>query len=215
MRKQLISGFTAGMLLLGTVGMTQAALITSEDFEGGATGWSNNATTAGGGDFSTFLGRFGGSGGDQRVFKNYALSGTQTEVTISFDFYEIDSWDGELFMIYVDDVVLQADQFQHTKKDVPSNATNIFGNGFTDHGFSGWSDQGYRYSFTVSTASTNLKLGFGSYLNQAENDESWGIDNVVIEDNSTVDPIPEPATMVLFGAGLVGLAGYRRRTTKG
>lgn len=28
------------------------------------------------------------------------------------------------------------------------------------------------------------------------------------------DPIPEPATMLLFGTGLIGLAGYRNRKTK-
>jgi hypothetical protein len=29
-----------------------------------------------------------------------------------------------------------------------------------------------------------------------------------------IDPIPEPTTILLFGSGLVGLAGFRRRFKK-
>ncbi len=41
-----------------------------------------------------------------------------------------------------------------------------------------------------------------------------GLKVVFGDPSSLADPVPEPATMLLLGAGLVGLAGFRRRVKK-
>lgn len=216
MKKQLLSGIAAMTLVFGMVVETNASLVSNEDFESGASGWNNNTVTNGGATFSNFLGRFGGSGGTQSVFKTYTLSGNQTQVTVGLDIYEIDSWDSESFQVYANDSLVATFIFSHGVDDSAANSlTKTFpaDSGTTDYGFAGWPDQGYHYSFTFATTATSFKLGFGSTLNQGIADESWGVDNIRIESDA-VSTVPEPTSMLLFGLGLVGLAAARIKTRK-
>jgi len=53
---------------------------------------------------------------------------------------------------------------------------------------------------------TEVVPGTGNY-------DAWGLDDVRYASSSAA-PVPEPATMLLLGSGLIGLAGFRRKFKK-
>lgn len=163
-------------------------LVSSEDFQAGATGWSDNTTETMNPYLTRFLGRHSSDGGSQDTYKTYTLSGGQDYVVINFDFYRLDSWDSELFMIYVDDVVVYSQAFtQGYVVGMPDGAmgnvswtiqeTTPFAANFVA---GSWNDQIFRFSLRIDTAAANVKLGFSSTTNQGITDESWGVDNIRI-----------------------------------
>lgn len=165
-------------------------LVSSENFEGGATGWSDNTTENGGSILTRFLGRHSLEGGAQNTYKTYALSGTQDYVAIDFDMYKLDSWDGENFRIYINDVAVynmsfNAGTFQspvdgssgsvswRVQETTPFLANFVYGS---------WNEQTFHYSLIVHSSLSNIKIGFSSTLDQVTSDESWGVDNLVINE---------------------------------
>jgi len=198
------------------VSTANAAVLNMENFESGtASGWSNNTVTNGGAPFTSFLGQFGGTSGNQSIFKTYNLTGNQTQITVNFSFYEIDSWDYELFNVYFDDALIRQDEFKHNIEVAPAGTTDLFGGASspdTNYGFSSWPDQGYGYTFTYATTATHFKLGFGTTLNSGLSDESWGVDNIEIYDN--VSAVSEPASLPLMLGGLAILIGLKLKSLK-
>lgn len=167
-----------------------ATIVSSEDFEGGATGWSDNTTTLDpSGYLTNFLGRHSMEAGAQNTYKAYTLSGAQDYVTVSFDFYRIDSWDTEDFIIYVDDVAVYTRSFTPSYV-VPASGssgnvsweiqeTTPFAYNFV---FGSWTDQTFHFDLTIQTTDPTVKIGFSSTLNQGATDEAWGIDNIVVSE---------------------------------
>ena len=67
--------------------------------------------------------------------------------------------------------------------------------------------------FALSWSLTNYLVdGIKIYVDTDHNLGAWEeIDSVQLRGNSNLSPVPEPATLILLGSGLAGLAFYRRK----
>ncbi|MBK7404023.1 MAG: hypothetical protein IPJ41_05190 [Phycisphaerales bacterium] len=170
---------------------------------GGGGGGGGNGDGGGGG---------GGGGGDG----GGGGGGQSNLYTVSFDFYAIDSWDGDgpnygpdLFEVRINNNLLFHETFSNGDKPQSFRAPDI---GPAPLGYSAnWDDSIYRnIALTLELPSDTPKLFItwvGSGL-QGVLDESWGIDNLKITRSQGL--IPAPATLTPAAALL--LLGARRRT---
>ncbi len=176
-------------------------LVSSEDFQANANGWSDTTRETSNPYLTTFLGRHSQEGGAQNTFKTYTMTGTQDYTVITFDMYKIDSWDGEFFRVFINDAqVINLSLIQNSFQQPADGSSGIvsytvqeltpFAANFA---MGSWNDQIFRFTLTVqNSAAATLKLGFSSTLDQAVTDESWGVDNINIyevNEGGTTGPI--------------------------
>lgn len=171
-----------------------------EDFEDGALGWSDNKTTTGSAAFTRFLGRFAQQ---QETSKTYIVDEAAQEVVITFDVYEIDSWDGEAFRVSVNGEEVFAKPLRNSFTDssesgirnavqwrilptTDGTADLGFGNGARFDG-QWYTDQKFFVELRIANPGDRITIGFSSDLDgRAADDEAFGIDN--LHSNQLYDP---------------------------
>lgn len=185
-----------------------------------------------------FLGRFSGSG----TTLTLALPMGTQNVTLAFDFYAIDSWDGQGPASGTDAwgvrIVNGPTLFQETFNTMNgfppygSQGQSFGGQGqpagtyaprtgaaandtlqFDSGALWGSRDSTYRLSFTFAYAQPTLAIDFFDLGLQGLADESWGLDNVRVLATSG-SQVPEPPGLLLSLTALGCLAARRNRWTK-
>jgi hypothetical protein len=221
------------LFLLSSNAMAQQ--VYSNDFSGGAGAeWSSNATAMANGEVFLAEGNEGSGPGTNTLTLTNLPS--HDSVTVSFDLYIIESWDGNAeFCCGPDTWQLSADgslvfisnfanytdggnQTQAYPAEIAPNgpgATNPPGTGASAEGHLGFppgdfTDRTYSLSFTIPHSADTVSLAFTGGEDQAPGDEGWGLDNVVVTVATSapvVDAAPVPMTNPLALALIVILLG--------
>lgn len=215
-------------------GGTNYTLQNLENFDTETPGWYNNYTTYVDGTsekFGTFTatGEYGTGASSYRGQENSNSTDSFFRILSADDYWGRGdlSADGNgqyLDSADVSEVELQLDVkltnlyfYMTDPSDVGAKTTvssdlfsNSYSSGSNDYLNSGQANGGLFFvGISLSDEEIAANDFIGSVLWSTNNDQNdgWGVDSF-----GTVAPVPEPATMFLFGTGLAGLAaGYRRK----
>lgn len=216
-------GLTAALLAFAATS-APAATIYSATFTGGVTTGLTGSTTVATAPSGQQFVELAPNGGTATLTLNTA---GLSDVMLSFNLYTIRSVDGsnadygpDFFEVQVNDVTVLKETFANfyawtqsyggpgSPAGTGSSATGALG--YPE--FFGY-DHTYDLSFAVGAPGTTTKIEFISLATQAVNDESFGIDNILVTGTSTDGGIPEPATwaLMVLGFGAAGSILRRRR----
>ncbi len=202
--KKFLTFLCAVMPVLGMIGSAGAVSFQNGSFEtGDFTGW--DVITSAGGSVSVVTGNSGFGPTDGTYFANLVANSkiSQDQIwsageTISFD-WNFNANDYLPFNDYSIFSIISTNGsmlFNYTLANVA--ATGNFN-------ATGWNT----YQYTFATAGSG-SIGFGVYnFGDTIYDSQLYIDNV-----GGTAPVPEPATILLMGSGLLGLVGYSCKRKK-
>ena len=185
------------------------------DFENGIDAVWSNSNLANDTNVGNYHGNFSTTGNTTLTLTGLP---THTQLSLEFGLYLFATWDGENTQYGKDYFSLSGDvngawtftNHQLQGQSYPGSPNEVYGSGaWATHVYRGLDPTGTGDEFLVSHSGNIFSVIFGGPTTQS--DEWWGIDNVRV----SIDNIPEPGSLFLFGISLLGLVGLRKRKIKG
>ena len=213
------------LMLLPAVASSQTTVY-SNNFESGSAGsaFSGAGAVQSTGGLSAF--GFGSNhlrneGSSSTVLSLSGL-GTHTSMTLNFSLAMWDSIDwGDIFVVRADGADLFNASFGNygTPSDQCEGPGTRLTAAFSDfvtpnYGFGFNRDCARGVSFTFAHSASNVAFSWAYPGTQGGADESFGIDDVVVQTNAVITPgttVPEPSIYAMMAAGLAAVLVVRRK----
>jgi hypothetical protein len=213
-KKQFVSLMAALFLVISSAGLACALTITNGSFETGLSGWSpvvstvydtdGNVVSTGSVEVVTTTNAYDGTPytpKDGSYFAKLVADSALLQMSLNWDAGDVISFSWAFLAFdyapYIDFsnfaiLTVAPDAFVLTLADVL---------GVGDYGDTGWMD--YKYTFKNS-GSGNILFGVSNFSDQA-------MSSVLLVDNVSTTATPEPATLLLLGSGMLGMAYLKKR----
>jgi len=159
------------------LGVSQWMLAASENFNSGASGWSNDSVTVCGHPDKKILGGYGRFAGGE-VWKTFVGLPPHSEVRLKANFHFIDAWGGETAYAKLEHRVMWTESYDQASS---MSGVNLCGNAAPEGKYSQPLDVILPHTCTGAPSETcSLTVAFGSTLSLSPTEQSWGVSDVML-----------------------------------
>jgi len=151
------------------MGLSQFFLAAAEDFNKGATGWTNGTTSVCGSS-KAMLGGYGKFSGGE-VSKTFRKLAAHKELRLKCNYHFIDAWEGETAYAKVDHMYVWTDSYDH---NTAKAGINVCGAPAAEAKFA------VPIDVVIPHNATSVTVTFGATLDQSPFEQSWGVDDIMI-----------------------------------
>lgn len=161
-------------------------LVTFEDFERGAPGWTGGSSDQSSAAFGGILGRFGGTDGAEGVSRTYAMPTDAEFALVSFDLHAIDDWALEDVIVFANGIEVLRRNFSANPAEADAQRALVAEQDWLrvdlrDRPNHGSGAQTMTVRMIIAGPADELRLGFGTTLpDPGTQTASWAIDNLQI-----------------------------------